>query len=188
MCLLLRTGRTFAARSDMNWMRLKVAALFAITVLTTNGQTGTTVTLSPVLDTSIHSSGTNPRGTATILSGNRRSVGIRDRGLLKFDFSTIPTNATIESATFRLRVVQVPLDPVFSPFELHRALKAWAGDATWVNATAGLPWSAPGAVAETDYTAAAAIGVRVPATGDYIFASTNQIIADISGWITDPAS
>jgi hypothetical protein len=151
-------------------------------------QSGTTVTLRPALDTSIHSSGFNPRGDATILAGKRRSVGILDRGLLRFDLAAIPTNATVESATMRLQIVQVPIDAVFAPFELHRALKAWAADASWTSATTNLPWSAPGAEEGIDYAAALVLGERVAASSEYVFASTNQIIADIAGWIADPAS
>ena len=167
---------------------LLAAALFAIAHFTIIAQTGTTVTLRPVLDTSIHSSGFNPKGTATILSGNRRSVGILDRGLLRFDLSAVPTNANIIRAILHLRIVQVPLDPVFTPFELHRALKPWTADATWVNAATGLPWSSPGAEAEADYAAPAVLGVRAPASGEYVFASTNQMIADLTGWIAEPES
>jgi hypothetical protein len=171
----------------MNLWRIGVfAALFATAHFTINAQT--TVTLRPVLDTSIHSSGFNPKGTATILSGNRRSIGILDRGLLRFDLSTIPTNATITSVTLRLRIVQVPIDAVFTPFELHRALKPWAAEATWLNATASLPWTSPGAEAETDYAAVAVLGVCVAASGEYVFASTNQMIADITAWVRDPAN
>ena len=59
------------------------------------------VTRHPVLDTSIHSSGTNPRGTSTILSGTRRN-GILDRGLLRFDLSSIATNAIVNEASVQL--------------------------------------------------------------------------------------
>ena len=189
LCLILRAGRIFAFRQFMILKRPRLfAALFAIAHFTIPAQSapGATVTLRPVLDTSIHSSGFNPKGTGTILSGNRRSIGIVDRGLLRFDFSEIPTNATITSATLQLRIVQVPIDAVFSPFELHRALKPWAADATWLNATASLPWSSPGA--ETDYAGPAVLGQHLPASGAYIFASTNQLVADITGWIADPAS
>jgi len=171
----------------MKWKPLRFAALYGIAVLTTIGQTGTTTTFRPELDTSIHSSGSNPKGTATILAGNRRAIDILDRGLLRFDLSAIPGNATIESASLRLGIVQVPLNPVFAPFELHRVNQAWAGDATWANATANLPWSAPGAAAGTDYAAAAIIGERVPASGEYLFAESNQLIEDIRGWINNPA-
>jgi hypothetical protein len=173
----------------MTWNKFAlIAALLAFAQLPIHAQTGTTVTLHPALDTSIHSSGFNPRGDATILAGKRRSIGILDRGLLRFDLSTLPTNATIESATLHLRIVQVPIDAVFAPFELHRALKAWAADATWTIATTNLPWSSPGAEVKTDYVAALVLGERAAASGEYVFASTNQIIADITGWIADPAS
>ena len=162
------------------------AALFVFAQFAINAQTN--VTISPVLDTSIHSSGFNPKGTATILSGNRRSIGILDRGLLRFDLSAIPTEANVTGATLRLKIVQVPIDAVFSPFELHRALIPWAADATWLNSNASLPWSSPGGGAESDYATPAVLGVRVAASAEYVFASTNQMIADITGWIADPAS
>ena len=145
------------------------------------------VSLRPSIDTSIHSQGINPQGTATILAGTRR-LGAVDRGLLRFDLSSIPTNAVLESASLSLRPVKAPRNFAGSAFGLHRVVRAWGAEATWANRSADAVWGAPGGLVEVDYTSNRVAGAFVPDRGDYVFGSTNELFADLSAWIVDPAT
>jgi hypothetical protein len=145
------------------------------------------LTFLPVLDTSIFSAGVNPRGVVSILAGTRDN-GIRDRGLLRFDLSSLPRSALIESARLRLTVTGVPRTPPQAMFHLHRMLKPWAADANWANATAGVPWAAPGAHAGTDYSTSTSATCLVGFGGAYDFGPSAQFAADIQTWLADPAT
>jgi hypothetical protein len=147
----------------------------------------TSVTLRPVLDTSIFSDGVNPLGTATILSGTRRN-GVRDRGLLRFDFSALPTNAVIENASLRLRLIQAPRGAgPDTPFRLHRVLKPWGAEASWAKASSNLEWATAGGAANVDYTTNGIPMTFVSGSADYSFGTTNEMAADLSAWLQNPA-
>jgi hypothetical protein len=146
------------------------------------------VALRPILDTSIHSASGNPGGVDTILSGRRRSRDIRDRGLLRFDLSNIPTNATIEFAEVSLTLIRAPRIPAESNFQLHRALKPWTSAASWPNASETLPWSAPGGAPGLDYARNGIPGEFFPGSGQYRFSSTNELLADLRAWVQNPAT
>jgi hypothetical protein len=144
------------------------------------------LTLAPVIDTSIYSSGGNPQGTGSILSGTRNN-GIVDRGLLRFTLPTIPAGAVITSTRLRLQVVKVPRSPANSDFGLHRMKKSWAGDATWINASGGSAWAAPGGMSDVDYVATASATRFVTGGGIYDF-NTPQLVADIGMWRAIPGT
>ncbi len=147
------------------------------------------VALRPVLDTSIYSSGTNPLGTATLLSGTRVN-GIHDRALLRFDPTSVPTNAVIEAAMLRLALIRAPRGGgAESTFGLHRALRPWDADATWTNASSAVAWSAPGGAPGIDYaTNDVAQASFSFGSGEYVFGGTNELLADIAAWIQNPAA
>jgi alpha-tubulin suppressor-like RCC1 family protein len=157
--------------------------------LSINDPTGTnsSFTFLPVLDTSIFSSGGNPRGVLTILAGTRDN-GIRDRGLLRFDLSSLPRSALIQSARLRLTVTGVPRTPPAANFHLHRMLKPWAGDATWASATASVPWAVPGAQPGTDYSSSTSATCLVTLGGAFDFGPSAQLAADIQTWLADPVT
>jgi Ig-like domain-containing protein len=145
------------------------------------------VTLRPVADTSIFSSGANPQGVATILAGTRRN-GIIDRGLLRFDLSSIPTGVAIHSAMLRLTVVRVPSFPAHSNFSLYRMLRPWGTDATWANATAGAPWSTLGGQAGVDYSTISTATRFVSGGGVYDFGPGSQMASEIQAWLENPGA
>ena len=142
--------------------------------------------LRPTLDTSIHSLGVNPRGSATILAGTRHNL-VRDRGLLRFDLSSIPTNAIVENAELRLKVVMAPRSPAASTFYLHRLLKPWGVAANWTDATNGVPWATPGGQQGIDYVTNGVGGTFLFGSSDYGFGST-KLFADLDAWIKNPAT
>lgn len=142
------------------------------------------VVLTPVTDTSIFSSGTNPQGAESILAGTRRN-GINDRGLLRFDLSSIPTTAAIQSANLRLTITKVPRSPANSNFSLYRMFKFWGPDATWADATTGVPWSAPGGLSGADYAASSSATRFVTGVGVYDFGPSFVMAVDVQFWLSN---
>jgi hypothetical protein len=137
-------------------------------------------TLNPSADTSIHSSGSNPRGAATILSGTRRNA-ITDRGLLRFDVSSLPAGAIIQSARVRFQMIRVPAFPAPSTFSLHRMFTLWDATATWAQARVGVPWASLGGMSGSDYSADASAQCHV-GPGPYDFVLSTRGISDLEAW------
>jgi hypothetical protein len=165
-----------------------LSATSAVATLTIiDPSSSTSLTLSPAGDTSIVSLGTNPRGVETILVGTRND-GVDDRGLLRFNLAPLPANATVVSADLRLTVTRVPRYAANSDFSLYRMLKAWSSDANWVEAAAGMPWSALGGLAGIDYASASSATTFVSADGVYDFGPSPALAADVQGWLLDPAA
>jgi hypothetical protein len=145
------------------------------------------VTVRPAVDTSIFSTANNPRGNVTILSGTRHN-GIRDRGLLRFDISAVPTNATINSALLRMRLLAAPRNPAESTFKIYPALKAWGADATWTNASGTTAWAGAGGVAGLDYGTNGIPGEYAAASGDLLFSFSGENLEQIAEWVNNPAA
>jgi hypothetical protein len=145
------------------------------------------VTLTPTVDTCIYSGRDNIQGNATIIAGTRLE-GVKDRGLLRFDLTSIPEVATILSARVHLTVVRVPQAAADSDFSLFRMVTPWGEEATWSNATANISWEAPGALEGTDYFPESSATRRISKLGVYEFESTEKLIADVQNWLDDPAS
>lgn len=163
-----------------------IRATSAVATLTIIDPTLTNfVMLVPVSDTSIHSSGENPQGVTTILVGTRNN-GITDRGLLRFNLSSIPAEAVFRSATLRLHVVRDPRQPNASNFSLYRMFRPWGIDATWTEATAGVPWSAPGGLSGVDYSASSTTTRLVGHSSTYDFGPSGQMAADAQSWLANP--
>jgi hypothetical protein len=97
--------------------------------------------------------------------------------------------------------------PFFNPppalCTLHRAVAEWGegtsnagdpggtgapatpGDATWIHTFFNTTfWFAPGG----DYTAAVSSSANCAALGSLVFASTTQMVADVQGWLDNPAT
>jgi hypothetical protein len=148
----------------------------------------TTITIKPVVDTSIHSGGAKPQGTSTLLVG-LRGVNITDRALIRFDLSQIPANAVVRSAELKLIVVRAPNALPYT-FHLHRMLTPWAEGADWSLATATVPWAAPGTQAGSDYLTNSATAVaRSTVDGFFaLFTPSASLQDDVQTWIQRPAS
>jgi hypothetical protein len=191
-----------ATSSDLNFITTGAADSGNYTVVVTDAAGGSvtsspaslqvidprlgTLTVTPSMDTSFFSSGINPRGT-TILVGTRNN-GIVDRGLLRFDLSSLTSGALIQSARLRINVVKTPLSPANSNFSLYRMLTPWDANASWANATAMTTWSGLGTLAGVDYSASASATQFVSGVGSYEFASTSELLTDLQAWITNPLS
>src|SRR6185295_11004379 len=160
------------------------------------------LTLIPSADTSlIEIAPTNNNGgQAWLLSGKIQNDVYRVRALMKFDFSTLPTNATVLAAALKVEVTRQPGDGLAnSPFGLHRMLRPWGegnkvattvpgqglpatdGEATWRHAFFPTnEWTIPGAASGVDFSDIESSFQFVYGTGQspYRFESTPELVAD----------
>lgn len=157
----------------------------ATATLTVTDPTAQSTSFLPEADASIFSNGLDPKGTSDIIAGTR-SDGTLDRGLLRFDLSSLPPGVELTSVRLRLTVVKVPPEPFSSSFSLFRMLKAWGDDANWTNAAASVPWAAIGALGGLDYTTNISGKQFVAGLGTYEFGPSAQLLADVQSWIAHP--
>src|SRR5262245_6620625 len=83
------------------------------------------IALNPMQDTFISEAIETPNGAgADMVIGSQGSMATfaKNRGLLRFDLSSIPAGAVVSSANLRLTVTRVPATPANPNFELHRLL------------------------------------------------------------------
>ena len=153
------------------------------------------ISLNPAQDTFIseYVSFADPNGTSSemVIGTQGANVGFpRNRGLIQFDLSSIPSGAIVHSVTVRLTVMRTPLSPVASAFELHRLAQEWDGlESTWAQRLAPEKnWAVPGGEEGTDFSATASGNVRVSGVGEYTFASTPELIADVNAWLANPST
>ena len=160
--------------------------------------------LRPVADTTLlettpnNNLGANPNFIAGTTAGSAGQP-FRNRALLKFDVAgQIPAGATITAASLTVSVVKVPSVPANSTFELHRLLVSWGegnktgnlglpattGEATWLSRFSLLPqWAVPGGAAGTDFVAHDSASASFQGLGDYTFACTSNLTADVQFWL-----
>jgi len=168
------------------------------------------VTNLPSADTSLmeiepsHNNG----GQEFFISGHLQNP-VRARGLLRFDFTVLPTNTLIQSIVLELTVIRQPGDGLAnSAFGLHRLLRAWgegdkvailkpgqgvpasAGEATWTHCFYPTnAWTEPGGAADVDYVSSASSFQDIQGAGEtYRFPSTPELVEDVQRWVNDPAS
>lgn len=138
------------------------------------------------------------------------------RGLLSFDFSSIPTGATITNVQLTLTLGQVAggtgaaTSATIGLFDLSRnwgegtassvstsattlsgagsGVGAGPGDATWnAAASPGTLWTTAGG----DHAASASASLFLPnnvINTSFTWLSTPQLVADVQGWLTNPAT
>ena len=171
-----------------------------------------TVVLQPVADTTLIETAPNNNmgGTGFVNAGTAGSSGGRNRGLFKFDLSSIPRNSKITSATLHLGVIQSPdTGAQSSLFTLRRMLRNWGegnkdstqapspglglpaeiNEATWNSpfALTTNSWSAPGAA--NDFISSASSSAPVdPLSAFPIFNSTTQMVSDAQLWTVNPST
>ena len=133
-------------------------------------------------------------------AGNSGGATPSRRGLIAFDLSAFPINATINSVTLTLHMSMTSSGA--QDVAMHRVLSAWgegasdasggegggiaaaAGDATWLHTFFNSSfWSNPGG----DFDAAASAISSVNAVGFYSWSSA-QMIADVQNWLTNPTA
>ena len=160
---------------------------------------GANTNFTPAADTTLFELFPNHNlGLSSLAVGATASTGSRTRGLLRFDVSSIPSNAVIESATLTFAVTRTPSvggEP--STFSVHRFLSPWnegagtgntgtpasLGETTWVSQFHGsAPWLQPGASAGLNYVATPSGGVDISGVATY---AIENLQADVQAWITN---
>ena len=121
-----------------------------------------TVTLNPIADTYLQANNpTRNQGTSSDLPVgelNNANGAVR-RSLIKFDFSSIPNNSIITSATLSL-FTKVDYSNNARKFQVYRVLQPWVeNQATWKIRQKGSNWATAGAFGATD-TEQTSIGFR----------------------------
>jgi glucose/arabinose dehydrogenase len=153
--------------------------------------------LGAAADTTLYSANevANARG-AGLFVGTGGNGGTH-HALIRFDLSTLPANATVQSAELTLTVDQAKLGAI--PVSAHRVLGAWgegtsvapggggggalatAGDATWIRRVfPSVSWTSPGG----DYAAGSATQT-VDAVGNYLWTSPG-LASDVQAWLATP--
>ena len=171
-----------------------------------------TVVLSPAADTMLSEYfPSNNFGAMTFMNCGTSERNYRNRALLRFDLSAIPSGARIDAVALKLEIVRNSVNGyAIAQFSLHRLLVPWGegdktnapggtsgqgspatvGDATWTNRFAFTTnlWAAPGGGATNDYVPAASAANFIYNTSDYTFASTALTVADVQLWRDQPAT
>jgi hypothetical protein len=168
------------------------------------------LTLTPVADTALlEVSPNNNIGGQPFFSAGTTQNGPRTRGLVQFDFTTLPVGAVVQSAELVFEVTGQPVDGLeVDTFSLHRVLQAWgegtktfvnpaspgqgvpatAGEATWNQRQSGFAtWAVPGGQAGVDFVAAGSTEQTIFSAGlPYSFPSTEALVADVQYWLAHP--
>jgi hypothetical protein len=162
------------------------------------------VSMEPSKDNTLYESeeGVFSNGKGAIFAGRNAmpSNSIR-RGLVAFDVAAVvPAGSRITSVTLQLRMSQTIVGN--QAVSIHRLLADWGegnsnaaggggggapaapGDATWIHTFFPKSfWAAPGG----DFVPMASATQTVGPTGFYSWGSTSQMVADVQGWLDDPA-
>jgi glucose/arabinose dehydrogenase len=170
------------------------------------------VQLQPVKDNSLYENvpdNSNGSGKYLFMGQTGEDNGIPAsfrRALLQFDVSAMPANAVIESVQVSLTINKIPSFGATPDFAtLHRILRDWGegtsnapgnegqgiaaqpGDATWNDAFFNTDsWAQAGGDFEVSASASTPFGASEPET--MTFVSTPGLIADVQGWVKNPAS
>lgn len=187
--------------------RVWIALLAALSPLAVAAQQSVEHRIRPVADATIYAQqdgstaldatadGKGPNlWTSVIASGATR------RALLRFDLSTIPPGSQVESVQLELFEIRARDEHVVS---VHRMLASWgegasnggdagvgapaqAGDSTWSHRFwPKVLWAERGGDFAPSASAALLVGIGPAA---FVWQSTPQLVADVQGWLAQPAS
>jgi len=162
----------------------------------------TTLTLPPAKDNTLYESanGTLSNGSGQFLFSGETNEGSSRRALLKFDLSSLPTNAQFTRVILTLTVSKTVSGG--QTHTLHRMLADWGegtsnagdpggqgtnaatGDATWQHTFfSNTLWTTPGG----DYTSTISASQTVARNGAYTWESA-QMLADVRAWVDTPSA
>ena len=182
------------------------AILFLLIFFECNAQTAT---LYPIADNTIFeenaavSNGIGGQIFAGRTSGT--SGALSRRSLIKFNLTSIPSNANITSVTLKMACSQVPSGAIDNIIGLQKCNAAWGegtsigggqgtaasiGDATWACSfsNGGASCSSAWTTAGGDFSNTISSSVLVSGLGNYIFPSSASLIADVQSWVNNTAS
>lgn len=105
--------------------------------------------------------------------------------LLAWDISSVPTGATVLSASMRLSV----FDPSNDTYEVYAMNRPWSeSEATWREASDGIDWQSEGAAGRADADDRVLGLLRNPGTGNTAIPLNENGLAVVQGWVDNPAS
>ncbi len=180
---------------------------FLLVLLSITGSTrlaADTVTLAPVADTALFENNPeNNLGGMTFFPAGANISSIRSRALLRFDLTSIPTNAVVTNAFLALRVVLSNTTST-NRFDLHRMNVPWIegtksgvpgpltgpgapatdGEPSWRHRAFPLLWSAPGA--SGDFSPTVSASTNIINLGTYAFQGPG-LLDDARSWINSPS-
>jgi len=164
-----------------------------------------TVELIPAKDNTLYETtdGSLSNGAGDFLFTGKTNSGSNRRTVLMFDIAgNIPAGATIETVTLTMNMSRTASNDVRST-SLHKLTADWgegasnasgnegggaasaSGDATWLHRFFDTDtWATPGG----DFVASASANQDIAGTAAYTWDSTTQLVADVQGWLDDPAN
>ena len=172
-------------------------------LVTVDGATRDTFSVSPVTPSVVFRDGSSPTGayagardttlsqsapatarggeTMLLMDGDDPAGSGQDQVTLAgWDVSSIPAGATITSASIQLTVTNTST----GSYEVYEALRPWTeSEATWSQASAGIPWSSPGAAGTGDRGTAVLGTVSAAALGLLNVALNASGVALVQGWV-----
>ena len=167
---------------------------------------GAQITLAPIKDNTLFQSvdGGESNGAGSYLFAGRTdsSSDYLRRAVMEFDIAgNVPAGSIIQSATLTLTMSRTKVGAM--TFNLHRLNSEWGegtsnadaqegggiaattNDATWIHTFyPGSLWSTAGGDFSTTVSGTASVG----GNGSYGWGSTAQMVADVQGWLNNPAS
>ncbi len=153
-------------------------------------QTCTDVVLPAIADTYLRAStATTNYGSATTVSIRRKGILVdyREGGLFKFDTSSIPTSATISSASLSFNVTTGSS----YPFGLYEMKRNWVEEsASWNTYDGSNSWGTVGAAHTTSDRGNTNLwdNPSLSATGIQTYTLNAAGVGVVQGWVTNPDS
>ncbi|UCF35295.1 MAG: DNRLRE domain-containing protein, partial [Acidobacteriota bacterium] len=165
---------------------------------------GQQATFYPSKDTSIYQESENSNALGTGLYVGKNTQDNLRRALLAFDLTSIPQGSTITSVTLQMKVTRANGQTGPIVVAVHRVTRDWGEgtslapgeggqggaptvtDATWNHALyPNSNWAAEGG----DYTESPSETTVVGVTDTTpVWTGTSELIADVQGWVNNPAS
>ena len=169
----------------LRYGRITLFACAMIFLAAGNNLLADSTNLFPVADTTLRSSDPDSSygGVSALPVGVSKPGSSYNRGLFKFDLTSLPTNAIISAVTVTFVVASDPT-PAAS-FDLNLMYTEWSeGAATWNNSLDSTSWTAGGGRAEVDY--ALSPSATTSLSGGTKQFSSAQLILDVQTWMNHP--
>jgi titin len=104
--------------------------------------------------------------------------------LMKWDLSFIPSSAIVQSASIKVNVT----NNTAQTFAAYQVLRSWDElTATWINASTGNPWQAPGLTGTADRGTTSLATFGPAALGAYTVNLNAAGVAAVQAWVNNPA-
>jgi hypothetical protein len=183
---------------DIHERAVSVGLALVLAVVLAGSGAADTVNLTPSKDNTIFETpNTNSNGKGDgIYAGRTSPTQYLRRGLIAFDLTPVPADATINSVELELQMVQTISGPV--TVTLQRLRQDWGegnssgpgtgapaqvGDATWLRSFYDtVSWLSSGGFAFTTVSASQTVGDL----GTYKWSGPGMI-ADVNAWLSNPA-